>query len=229
MEHLENQNLPLTFCIKTWMGQREGYYLLRWSHGGLDPNNKIIHILKPANHMNREYTIRNSNRTVSWSNEIISRKNNGNVTRSIRWTYTDKKLTDDDGLRIPVIQISPSSTSLPNIKPSSFIPIIIQPIVQNTTVLIEEKNYPITTIPQHVIMALLRDAAMQEETCPITTFDLDIENGAITSCFHLFEKNAIRHWLSMPSSNNKCPICNTPCNVFTIDTKPPLVEIQTSG
>jgi SUMO ligase MMS21 Smc5/6 complex component len=78
-------------------------------------------------------------------------------------------------------------------------------------------KYTIETIPQHVIRALLRDAAMYEEECPITAVDIDITNGAVTSCFHLFEKDAIQKWLSLPNSKEKCPVCNTPCNSYTLD------------
>jgi hypothetical protein len=84
------------------------------------------------------------------------------------------------------------------------------------------RNYVMTSIPQHIVRALLRDAAMQEEVCPITSEEIDISNGAITSCFHLFEKNAIAKWLSLPNSLDKCPVCNCPCNSYTLDEPPPL-------
>lgn len=217
-----NQNLPLTFCVKTRVGQREGYYMMRWSHGGLDANNKIIHVIKPANHLNRFYNIGSVNRTLRW-NEIVSKKNGGNVTRTFRWMFTGQRLVHEDN-RIPVLRITPMSTSLPMIKAFSFIPITTpaevaepQPVAPVPVV----KKYPITTIPQHIISALLRDAAMQEETCPITTAEIDITNGAVTSCFHIFEKNAIKHWLTLPNSRDKCPICNTPCNSFTLEDGPP--------
>jgi hypothetical protein len=78
-------------------------------------------------------------------------------------------------------------------------------------------KYPIDTIPQHIIRALLRDAVMQEEICPITNMELDVSNGAVTSCFHLFNRDAICKWLSMPGSRDKCPVCNCPCNSYTLD------------
>jgi len=217
-----NQNLPLTFCVKTRVGQREGYYMMRWSHGGLDANNKIIHVIKPANHMNRYYNIASVNRTLRW-NEIVSKKNGGNVTRSFRWIFTGQRLVHED-IRIPVLRITPMSTSLPMIKAFSFIPIQapaeVAPVAPIAPVPVIKK-FPITTIPIHVIAALLRDAAMQEETCPITTVEIDITNGAVTSCFHLFEKNAIKHWLGLANSRDKCPVCNTPCNSFTLEDNPP--------
>jgi len=227
------QDLPHTFCVKTMVNGRHGYYLMRWSHGGLDANNKIIHILKPANHHNNFYNISSTTRTIQW-NEIVTKKNSGTLTRSISWMYTNQRLTCDDN-RIPVIRITPMSTSLPVMKPYSFIPITVEPVqpvqpVPNLQLPVNiaqmnipvEKKFPITTIPQHIVMALLRDAAMQEEVCPITTVELDVTNGAVTSCFHLFEKNAIMQWLLMPNSRDKCPVCNTACNSFTLDQPPPL-------
>lgn len=228
----EHQDLPITFCIKTRHQGRDGYYLMRWSHGGLDANGKIVHILKPANHHNRFYNISNMARTRRW-NDIVSKKNSGTMTRPVRWMFTGSRLTFEDD-RIPIIQITPMSTSLPQMKPYSFIP-ITQPVEQPNPVqpvptlqlpahiaaMNTVKKFPITTIPQHIVMALLRDAAMQEEVCPITSEEIDVANGAVTSCFHLFEKNAIMQWLLMPNSRDKCPVCNSPCNSFTIDNGPP--------
>jgi len=233
----QNQELPITFCIKTTLNAREGYYLLRWSHGGLDANNKIIHILKPANHHNNYYNISSTTRTIRW-NEIVTKKTSGTVTRSINWKYTNQRLTCDEN-RIPVIHITPMSTSLPVMKPFSFIPITVQPVqpvqpvpnlqlpahiaamnIPRNTI----KNFPITTIPQHIVMALLRDAAMQEEVCPITSEEIDVTNGAVTSCFHLFEKNAIMQWLLMPNSRDKCPVCNAACNSYTLTDEPPPLD-----
>jgi hypothetical protein len=83
------------------------------------------------------------------------------------------------------------------------------------------KTYLIPRIPQHAIRALLRDAAMEEEVCPITGDDIDITNGAVTSCFHLFDKNAIASWMHMPNSQDKCPVCNTQCSIYLLDENPP--------
>ena len=235
----EHQDLPITFCIKTRHQGRDGYYLMRWSHGGLDANGKIVHILKPANHHNRFYNISNMARTRRW-NDIVSKKNSGTITRPARWMFTGSRLTFEDD-RIPIIQITPMSTSLPQMKPYSFIPITqpVQPVQAVPNLQLPAhiaqmniprniiKNFPITTIPQHIVMALLRDAAMQEEVCPITSEEIDVGNGAVTSCFHLFEKNAIMQWLLMPNSRDKCPVCNAQCNSFTLDNGPPPLDTAT--
>ena len=234
------QDLPITFCVKTMMNGRHGYYLMRWSHGGLDAAGKIVHIIKPGKHHNRYYRIDSMARPFQWR-EIVSKKNSGNITRTFNWAFTNQRLIHDDE-RIPVIRITPMSTSLPSMPTTSFIPITdpvqpaqpMQPVPQlqlpahiNTVVPVAQKKFPITTIPQHIVMALLRDAAMQEEVCPITSEEIDVSNGAVTSCFHLFEKNAIMQWLLMPNSRDKCPVCNAQCNSFTLDNGPPPLDTAT--
>ena len=204
------QEFPMTFCVRTIVGQREGYYLLRWTNGGFDNENKRVHVLKPGNHLNRFYNVHNYAPVNTATYNIITRKSNGNINRPISWRYTNNRLSFH-GLHIPVIHISPMN-ALPSIKPTAFIP-ITEPVVP----LAQPKIYPITKIPQHGITALLRDAAFHEVTCPITSVDIDVSNGAITSCFHIFEKSAIKHWLSLPSSKEKCPLCNNPCNSYTLD------------
>jgi hypothetical protein len=79
------------------------------------------------------------------------------------------------------------------------------------------QRHMIHMIPQHAVRAFLRDAAMQEEICPITNEEIDVTNGAMTSCFHLFEKNAIATWLAMPNSEAKCPVCKNKCTTFTLE------------
>ena len=227
------QDLPILFAVLTKRGQTRGYYLLRWSHGGLDTANKIIHVLKPANHHNRFYNIHAFQRTgIRW-NTIVTKKNQGNMIRASRWKFVNERLHTSDG-RIPVINISQASATLPSMPSYAFIPITTNNTVPAVPVpavpvpavpavpavppvnLTVTRKYPIVTIPQHVVLSLLRDAVMHEEVCPITSENIDVSNGAVTSCFHLFEKNAILQWLLMPSSQDKCPVCNCPCNSFTL-------------
>lgn len=203
----EQTELPMTFCVDTASQGQLGFYLVRWSHSGFDTNNKKIHTLKPGNHYNRSYTIHQDIITDTIRKKIITKKNNGTITRPMEWSFTTRCLKYH-GITIPVLRISPFN-ALSSMKPRSFIP-ITEPVAI-------KKKYKIETIPYHVIRALLRDAILQEETCPITTVEIDVSNGAITSCFHIFEKEAIKQWLSLPSSNDKCPVCNTPCNSYTLD------------
>jgi len=218
----QQQDLPILFAILAKRGQTRGYYLVRWSHGGLDAANKIIHVLKPANHHNRFYNIHAFQRPgIRWNN-IVTKKNQGTMIRASKWKFVNERL-HSNGDRIPVIRISPSSTTLPLMPSYAFVPITTNntvqappvPVVPPANITVTRK-YPISTIPQHIVLSLLRDAVMQEEVCPITSENIDVANGAVTSCFHLFEKNAILQWLLMPSSQDKCPVCNCPCNSFTL-------------
>ena len=225
----QQQDLPILFAILAKRGQTRGYYLVRWSHGGVDAANKIIHVLKPANHHNRFYNIHAFQRPgIRWNN-IVTKKNQGTMIRASKWKFVNERL-HSNGDRIPVIRISPSSTTLPLMPSYAFVPITTNNTVQAPPVappvappaqippvnLTVTRKYPISTIPQHIVLSLLRDAVMQEEVCPITSENIDVANGAVTSCFHLFEKNAILQWLLMPSSQDKCPVCNCPCNSFTL-------------
>lgn len=219
---MDDQEFPIIFCVSVRKGTQNGYYLLRWSHGGLDAQNKLIHILKPANHHNRFYNISNIQMPIRM-NEMVTKKGSGTVTRPIRWWHTNKALRYD-GDYTPILKINTLS-ALPAMKETSFIPIRedaapVVPLVPT----VQSIRYKITSIPQHTVRALLRDAAMEEEVCPITSEELDVTNGAVTSCFHLFEKNAIAKWLLLPNSRDKCPTCNAPCNYYILNDEPPRLD-----
>ena len=219
------REFPHMFCVKTHMGGREGYFLMRWSVGNI-VNDEMVHILKGTPHRERFYNIEFiplAEQNNNWF-RISTRKNAGNIVRPISWRFTSEKLKDGE-IMIPVLRISPMN-ALPSMKATSFIPIVTNtpavPVQEVTAVPVvpavqEQPIYPIETIPQHIIRAVLRDAVMHEEICPITNMEIDISNGAITSCFHLFNRDAICKWLSMPGSRDKCPVCNTPCNSYTLD------------
>lgn len=230
------------FCVKTSLGPRQGYFLVRWLEGPME-NNSRVHIIKPAKHQNRYYTINTAGSEAGFNppkHTIYSRKSNGRVVRKIRWSITRQTLNFEDTV-IPVLKILPASV-LPSIKFWSFIPIVdnsdqrrteeedtltlIAPLTEDImNIPLNPGNpgnsgnsgkYTIESIPPHIISAILRDAVMQGEECPITASELDVSNGAVTSCFHLFEKNAIMKWLMLPESKEKCPVCNTPCNSYTL-------------
>jgi hypothetical protein len=63
-------------------------------------------------------------------------------------------------------------------------------------------------IPQFVAEALL--AKSTGELCPITMEPLAAGNVSVTSCFHIFQKDAIEQWLA---KNTTCPVCKKECSV----------------
>lgn len=64
---------------------------------------------------------------------------------------------------------------------------------------------PAAPIPKFVADALIRDAVGRAATCPITMDPLVAETTAVTTCFHLFERDAIAVWLVQ--SGDCCAVC----------------------
>jgi len=220
------QALPERFCIKTRYNNRHGYFLLRWVDAGLDHQNNQIHRLMPVAHNDRFFNIQAFIPPNLQYNSIIIRKSHGTVNRAMRWKYVSEQLRYQ-GHIISVLKVTPMSSCLPSITGFTFVPIRDDnpdvptqpavPMAPMAPIAPIEKQFVITSIPQHIVRSLLRDAAMQEEVCPITGEEIDVTNGAITTCFHLFEKNAILQWLLIPNSRDKCPVCNAPCKSYTLE------------
>jgi len=64
-----------------------------------------------------------------------------------------------------------------------------------------------TPLPKFVADALIRDAVAADAICPITMEPITSATAAVTSCFHVFDANAIAIWLA---DNHTCPTCKTP-------------------
>jgi len=221
--------LPQVFAVpKTWAGRR-GYTLVRWADGGpdADKNNRTIHVFRNVNHQARFYNVI-ANNFQRDRREISTKKSSGRVISTAIWNHRGQSLEYVDGpdrSTYPIVNMP--AANIPIINTGTFIPIVNEaPPVPVTAPVppVHKPSYIISKIPQHTIRALLRDAAMSEEVCAITGEELDVTNGAVTSCFHLFEKNAIATWLAMPNSRDKCPVCNEHCNSYTLedDGPPPL-------
>lgn len=211
--------LPLQFCVRTTMGTRTGFALFRWSIGGLDAEGTQVHVIKESWHGDRFYNIITYVPQSLAYNTVSSRKNSGNIVRPLKWAFTVERL-EVNGTRIPALKIS-RMDHLPVIHERSFIPVVEPPPVLPVGVpatpvvpAVVKKTYTIQTIPKHTVEAILRDAMFHNELCPITCDEIDVKTGAVTSCFHVFEKNAIERWVGVPKNLDKCPVCNAPCNVY---------------
>ena len=217
--------LPQSFCLEKVHSGRNGYAFIKCEDGGLDPNGAKIFVLKEKNHLGQFYTIINNTQYIlehlsHWRNSVTKR-GRGNVLHTIRWRNTGTALRHEN-IDYPVIRVLGYAAIIPTTHQWSFIPITepqAQPQAPPTTLpnqIIRLKNYPITSIPQHAVRAILRDAVLNDEVCAITANSIEVDTGAITSCFHIFEKEAITRWLQMPTSEDKCPICNAKCNAYGI-------------
>ena len=70
-------------------------------------------------------------------------------------------------------------------------------------------------IPKHILKVFIEDAISKNSLCPITMESLTVENASITSCGHLFDKEALR--ISLKRCK-KCPMCRTDANPDEIQT-----------
>jgi hypothetical protein len=230
IQNILEPELPPVFCVEYMKGMINGYAYIE-STIIISDEGQRIHVLKSKDHEGHFFRLINNRAYVLEHQTIwktsISKKRFGRVNRPMRWRNTGEALRYNN-IDYPVIRIATSSLVLPIIPAGSFIPLRQNgaPILQPVNVVVEEKKIQISKIPQHAIRALLRDAAMEETACPITGEDIDITNGAVTSCFHLFDKDAIATWMNMPISHDKCPVCNMKCLVYNLDENPPGLIIR---
>jgi hypothetical protein len=75
---------------------------------------------------------------------------------------------------------------------------------------------PVVAIPKFVADALVRDAVAATATCPITMEPINPATAAVTSCFHVFDANAIAIWLA---NHHTCPTCKQPATTTPTTTE----------
>lgn len=59
-------------------------------------------------------------------------------------------------------------------------------------------------LPVHIGTIIVNDYISKGESCPITMDPFTLDTAAITSCFHLFDYNAIKTWIE---TSQDCPVC----------------------
>jgi hypothetical protein len=69
-------------------------------------------------------------------------------------------------------------------------------------------------LPSRVLRIFLEDAINKGESCPITMDDINLETARVTSCFHIFQGNAIQKWLE---TSSECPVCKQSCHLIAMD------------
>jgi hypothetical protein len=65
---------------------------------------------------------------------------------------------------------------------------------------------PSNPLPKHVQEILLADAVRTKKDCPIAMEPITLANGSVTSCGHIFTKEALTHWLKQ---HYTCPECRS--------------------
>jgi len=234
------EQIPERFAIRMfWKGRRGFGLFMAVNHADeRDNNNKAIVIFSRVVHHNYFYNITVTDANSAWETRT-GVKQGGNVRGQFDWKYNFESLVNDrENLIYPIIKLTPVAT-VPILQSRNFIPIVerapinqMEPLevpvpvpvplpipvpVIEAPIRIPHNKYPIQDIPQHAIRCLLQGAVILGEICPISNNEIDIENGAITTCFHIFDKTFIQRWLTMPNSRDKCPICNAACNMYTLN------------
>ena len=112
--------LPPVFCVETMFQQRNGYAYISST-----VENQVT-ILRPQRHQERFFRIINDrpyvleNRSL-WKNTLV-RKGSGRVNRQSRWRHTGEALRYD-GVDYAILRFAATSTILPAIPLTAFIPI----------------------------------------------------------------------------------------------------------
>lgn len=178
-------------------------------------------ILTPMNNNDHYYTIETYTPINTTVYDQSVKKQSGRIIHTIHWAYTDKQLKYNQ-IIIPIIKVTPKQF-LPTTKRWNFIPIVertptalpalqaLQPVQP-----VHVAKIPIKEIPNHAINMLLLAAVIQGEECPISGNPIDTNNGSVTSCFHIFDKDAMTTWLALPHTNKKCPVCMQACDLYLL-------------
>lgn len=73
---------------------------------------------------------------------------------------------------------------------------------------------PVQPLPKFVAELLITDAIAKSSVCPITMEPITTATAAAaTSCFHVFDADAIAIWLT---NDDRCPTCKTRCVAQTV-------------
>jgi len=73
---------------------------------------------------------------------------------------------------------------------------------------------PLKPIPKRIAWLLAEEASKANEQCPILAEAISPITAAVTTCFHVFEHDAINEWFTRNPVNTKCPVCRDLC-LFT--------------
>ena len=76
-------------------------------------------------------------------------------------------------------------------------------------------------IPRRIAWLVAEEASKNGETCSITLDDISPITASVTTCFHVFNSDAIAKWLI---TNSQCPMCKKRCQATVAfeDGPPPL-------
>ena len=65
-------------------------------------------------------------------------------------------------------------------------------------------------LPPHVIPMIISEAVTQHRQCSISLDDITADNACVTTCGHVFTKDAISRWMQQ---HRTCPECRKQCKI----------------
>lgn len=67
-------------------------------------------------------------------------------------------------------------------------------------------------IPQRIAWLIAEDACKRNDMCPITQEEISPLTSSVTTCFHVFNTEAIASWAArQKDAILPCPVCRAPC------------------
>jgi hypothetical protein len=80
---------------------------------------------------------------------------------------------------------------------------------------VKPQQTPLTPIPKRIAMLIAEDACKKDESCPISMEVLTVDTMAVTTCFHVFNQDAIAGWFAQ-SDSKTCPVCRASCEITQV-------------
>ena len=87
-------------------------------------------------------------------------------------------------------------------------PVFNRAIIANRIVGVADPEPVFLTAPPEPIPLFVAEALLSNTECPITMDPVQKGAAAVTSCFHVFQRDAIEQWLE---KHNTCPVCKKTC------------------
>jgi len=166
-----------------------------------------------------------SNSILPYSSESYSSDEIDEYDVSHPSKYENVDLYDQDPY--PVIRSCPRSGGCRRVsqpqayEPQAAMPQAAMPQATMPQATVPQATVPQTTRPQpasipslpiHVKNIIIADSISKNESCPISSIDIDRTNASVTSCGHVFTTEAISRWLAT-SIRKECPICKQKCSI----------------
>ena len=228
--------IPKFFAVKRGPGYKFYENRLYKPASSTFPNLWPINIVTNLNDI-AVISIGKYDKVISMNNSLL-RKYYGGFSNKCSWTYTGYELTVNNTvteqiITLPLIHITadtvdilPSGSTLigladrteyPLAGPSAYADVQVFnvdpfPVVAPVVAPEVASLMSITLLPVHVKNILIADCVAKNETCPISSDDIDLTNSSVTSCGHVFTTDAITRWLAL-SVRKECPACKQACRI----------------